>query len=129
MGSKQWVCGLLADWLSHYFKLVGSNDDAFDAVLLRTVGVVLLGGLLGILSSTMVAVGLGTLATEFGASLSTVGWVSTGFLLAVTATIPFTTWAVDRFGGRRLWLAGLGLFVIGAVGAGLAWDVGSLVFF
>ncbi len=90
---------------------------------------VLLGGLLGILNSSMAAVATGTLATELDASLSTVGWASTGFLLAVTATIPFTTWAVDRFGGRRLWLAGLALFIAGSLAASLAWNAGSLIAF
>src|SRR5690606_10588094 len=97
--------------------------------LSRLVGVVLLGGMLGILNSTMVAVGIDTLATAFGTSLSAAGWVSTGFLLAVTAAIPVTSWAVDRFGARRLWLSGLLVFLAGSLGAGSAWDAGSLVGF
>ncbi|MFB4270174.1 DHA2 family efflux MFS transporter permease subunit [Nonomuraea sp. GTA35] len=94
-----------------------------------TIAVILLGGLLGILNSTMAAVATGTLAAAFDTSLSTIGWASTGFLLAVTATIPFTTWAVDRYGGKRLWVAGLVLFLAGSLAAGLAWNVGSLIAF
>ncbi|WP_433349079.1 DHA2 family efflux MFS transporter permease subunit [Microtetraspora malaysiensis] len=104
-------------------------DDRLDPRLLVMIAVVLLGGLLGILNSTMAAVATESLAAAFDASLSMVGWASTGFLLAVTATIPFTTWAVDRFGGRRLWLTGLALFMAGALAAGLAWNVGSLIAF
>ena len=104
-------------------------EDRLDARLRATIGVVLLGGLLGILNSSMAAVATDTLAAAFHTSLSTVGWASTGFLLAVTATIPFTTWAVDRFGGRRLWLIGLIVFVAGALAAGFAWNVGSLIAF
>ncbi|MGW0195065.1 DHA2 family efflux MFS transporter permease subunit [Nonomuraea sp. NPDC003201] len=104
-------------------------DDRLDARLLGMIGVILLGGLLGILNSTMAAVAIDTLAATFNTSLSTIGWTSTGFLLAVTATIPFTTWAVDRFGGKRLWLAGLALFLAGSLGAGVAWDVGALIVF
>ncbi|MGW4963598.1 DHA2 family efflux MFS transporter permease subunit [Nonomuraea sp. NPDC004186] len=104
-------------------------DDRLDARLLGMIGVILLGGLLGILNSTMAAVAIDTLAATFETSLSTIGWTSTGFLLAVTATIPFTTWAVDRFGGKRLWLAGLALFLAGSLGAGVAWDVGALIVF
>ncbi|WP_246083418.1 DHA2 family efflux MFS transporter permease subunit [Nonomuraea diastatica] len=100
-----------------------------DSRLLGMIGVILLGGLLGILNSTMAAVAIDTLAGAFATSLSTAGWTSTGFLLAVTATIPFTTWAVDRFGGKRLWLAGLSLFLAGSLLAGLAWNVGSLIAF
>ncbi|MEQ4716820.1 DHA2 family efflux MFS transporter permease subunit [Nonomuraea sp. B19D2] len=106
-----------------------NDDDRLDPRLLGIIGVILLGGLLGILNSTMAAVAVDTLAGAFDTSLSTIGWTSTGFLLAVTATIPFTTWAVDRFGGKRLWLAGLALFLAGALGAGLAWNVGALIVF
>ncbi|TDC73204.1 DHA2 family efflux MFS transporter permease subunit [Streptomyces hainanensis] len=106
-----------------------SGDDRLDPRLLALIGVVLLGGLLGILNSTMAAVATEELAGSLDASLSTVGWASTGFLLAVTATIPFTTWAVDRFGARRLWLVGLAIFLTGSLTAGLAWDVGSLIAF
>ncbi|MEV4095905.1 DHA2 family efflux MFS transporter permease subunit [Streptosporangium saharense] len=105
------------------------TDDRLDRPLLALIGVVLLGGLLGILNSTMAAVATKTLASALDASLSTVGWASTGFLLAVTATIPFTTWAVDRYGGRRLWLVGLALFVTGALASGLAWNADSLIAF
>ncbi|MEV7857175.1 DHA2 family efflux MFS transporter permease subunit [Streptomyces sp. NPDC088183] len=101
-------------------------DDRLDRRLLATIGVVLLGGLLGILNSSMAAVATDTLAAAFHTTLSTAGWASTGFLLAVTATIPFTTWAVDRFGGKRLWLIGLTVFTGGALAAGAAWNVGSL---
>ncbi|WP_051393034.1 DHA2 family efflux MFS transporter permease subunit [Glycomyces arizonensis] len=106
-----------------------NESDRLDAALLRQVGVVLLGGVLGLLSSTMVAVGLDLLAAEFDASLAVMGWASTGFLLAVTVAIPFTTWAVDRFGGRRMWLAGLIVFAAASLGAGFAWDAGSLIAF
>ncbi|MFD9904407.1 DHA2 family efflux MFS transporter permease subunit [Streptomyces sp. NPDC059063] len=105
------------------------GDDRLDLRLLRMIAVILLGGLLGILNSTMAAVATDSLAATFNASLSTVGWASTGFLLAVTATIPFATWAVDRFGGRRLWVAGLALFLAGSLASGLAWSAGSLIAF
>jgi EmrB/QacA subfamily drug resistance transporter len=106
-----------------------TRDDRLDPALRRLIGVILLGGMLGILNSTMVAVGIDRLAGEFGTSLGTIGWVSTGFLLAVTVTIPVTGWAGDRFGGRRMWLAGLGLFLLGSLVCGLAWDAGSLIVF
>ncbi|MFJ6572307.1 DHA2 family efflux MFS transporter permease subunit [Streptomyces sp. NPDC091292] len=105
------------------------TEDRLDSRLLGLIAVILLGGLLGILNSTMAAVATDTLATALGTSLNAVGWASTGFLLTVTATIPFTVWAVDRFGGKRLWLTGLALFLAGSLAAGLAWNIGSLIAF
>ncbi|NYI03521.1 DHA2 family efflux MFS transporter permease subunit [Allostreptomyces psammosilenae] len=107
------------------------DQDAgrLDPALRRLIGVILLGGIMGLLDGTMVAVAVDTLVAEFDTSLSAVGWVSTSYLLALTLAIPVTSWAVDRFGGRRLWLFGLLLFLAGSLASALAWNVGSLVAF
>ncbi|WET78504.1 DHA2 family efflux MFS transporter permease subunit [Amycolatopsis sp. QT-25] len=105
------------------------RDDRLGSSLRLLIGVILLGGALGILNSTMVAVGIRDLAEDFEASLGTVGWVSTGFLLAVTVTIPVTGWAGEVFGGKRMWLTGLAVFLAGSLGCGLAWDIESLIAF
>ncbi|WP_341720870.1 DHA2 family efflux MFS transporter permease subunit [Micromonospora sp. FIMYZ51] len=105
------------------------SDDRLDPALLRLVGVVLLGGMMGILDGTMMAVAIDTLTATFDTSVSAIGWASTGYLLALTSTIPITTWAVDRFGAKRLWLAGLALFLLGSLASGLAWNMASLIAF
>ncbi|MBL7499012.1 DHA2 family efflux MFS transporter permease subunit [Frankia sp. CNm7] len=110
--------------------MAGSLDaDRLDPSLRRLIAVVLLGGIMGILDGSVVAVGVDTLATQLDASLGTIGWVSTGYLLALTIAIPVTTWAVDRFGARRLWLAALLAFLAASVASGLAWNAASLIAF
>ncbi|MER5950493.1 DHA2 family efflux MFS transporter permease subunit [Streptomyces sp. NPDC001904] len=104
-------------------------EDKLDPALRRTIGVILVGGIMGILDSSMTAVAVDTLSTRFDASISATGWVSTGYLLALTVTIPVTAWAVDKVGGRKLWLSGLVLFMVGSVASGLAWNIGSLIAF
>ncbi|MEU6102514.1 DHA2 family efflux MFS transporter permease subunit [Streptomyces flaveolus] len=104
-------------------------DGRLDPALRRLIGVVLLGGIMGILDGSMIAVAADTLAHDLDTSLATISWVSTSYLLAVTLSIPVTTWAVDRFGGRRLWLLGLVVFLAGSIGSGLAWDATSLIVF
>src|SRR5690606_41532991 len=88
-----------------------------DAPLRRTIAVVLLGGIMGILDGSMVLVAVRTIAEDTGATLGAVGWVGTAYLLAVTATVPVGAWAVDRYGGQRMWLAGLGGLLVGSWGA------------
>ncbi len=105
------------------------SDDTLDSALRRMIGVVLIGGIMGILDGSMTAVAVDTLTDRFDTSLTATGWVSTGYLLALTVTIPVTAWAVERVGGRRLWLSGLVVFLAGSVASGLAWDIGSLIFF
>jgi EmrB/QacA subfamily drug resistance transporter len=106
-----------------------TGGNRLDPPLVRLIVVMFVGGLLALLDATIINVGIGALGHQFGASLATVEWVGTGYLLAVAVSIPVTGWAVDQFGGRRVWLLGLGAFVVASTLAGLAWSVGSLIVF
>ncbi|WP_043606285.1 DHA2 family efflux MFS transporter permease subunit [Candidatus Protofrankia datiscae] len=109
--------------------MVQEQGDRLDSALLRLIGVLLLGGLMGLLDGTIVNVGVDTLGRHFDTSLSTVGWVATGYLLAVTVAIPLSAWATDRFGSRRMWLAGLSVFLVGSLASGLAPSIETLIIF
>ncbi|MFB8241122.1 DHA2 family efflux MFS transporter permease subunit [Kitasatospora purpeofusca] len=89
----------------------------------------LVGALAVVLDTTIVSVALDDLTKDLGAPLSTVQWVGTGYLLAVFVTVPVAGWAQARFGGRRLWTAALGGFLLGSLLSALAWDAPSLIAF
>ncbi|WP_433231204.1 DHA2 family efflux MFS transporter permease subunit [Actinomadura formosensis] len=91
--------------------------------------VVVAGTVMAILDTTIVNVALETLAHDFSTDLSTIQWVITGYMLAMGTVIPLTGWAVDRFGGRRVWMTSIVLFVIGSALSGAAWNIGSLIVF
>jgi EmrB/QacA subfamily drug resistance transporter len=91
--------------------------------------VVVLGGITTVLDATIVSVAIETLSHRFGSPLATIQWVMTAYLLALAAAIPVTGWAADRFGGKRLWMFSLALFVGASVLCGLAWSAESLVLF
>jgi EmrB/QacA subfamily drug resistance transporter len=91
--------------------------------------VVVLGAVMSILDATVVNVAIATLAREFGTDLSTIQWVSTGYLLALATVIPLTGWAADRFGARQVFLLSVVLFTAGSALAGLAWSAASLIGF
>ena len=50
----------------------------------------------------------------FQVSEAAVQWVSTAYLLALAVAIPVVGWAEERFGGRRCWITGLVIFLIGS---------------
>ena len=52
--------------------------------------------------------------------MATIQWVATAYLLALGVTIPLSGWASSRWGGRRVWLAALALFLAGSVLAGIS---------
>ncbi|GAA1963205.1 DHA2 family efflux MFS transporter permease subunit [Amycolatopsis minnesotensis] len=106
-----------------------AGDEKLDGAVLKVAGVVVLGAIMAILDTTVVNVALQTLSIEFKASFDTIQWVATGYMLALATVIPVTGWASDRFGTKRLYLIAIGLFLIGSMLAGLAWDIESLIIF
>ncbi|HET6500602.1 MAG TPA: MFS transporter [Amycolatopsis sp.] len=71
-------------------------------------------------NTSAVSILLPSIATELGASLDELQWAVTGYLLVGAATI--VTWGAlgDVFGRRRMFVYGLGLFVVSCVFIALA---------
>lgn len=87
--------------------------------------------LLASLGTSIANVGLPSLARAFDASFHAVQWVVLAYLLAITAVIVSAGRLGDRFGRRRLLLAGLLLFAVAcglcALAPSLAWLVAARV--
>ena len=101
------------------------SATGFDPHLKRLAFVVILGAIMSILDTTIVNVAIDTLAKDFKAPLSTIQWVSTGYLLALSMVIPLSGWAVERFGAKRVWIVSLVIFLAGSALAGAAWSASS----
>ncbi|WP_327047346.1 multidrug efflux MFS transporter [Microbispora sp. NBC_01189] len=87
------------------------------------------GGIAAILDSTMVTLAIHTLVVKLHSTAGTIQWVTTGFLLAMAVAIPVTGWAERRWGGKRVWMAALVLFVLASVLCAMAWNDASLIGF
>jgi len=101
--------------------------EKLDPAVVKTALILIVGGLAVVFDTTIVSVALHTLAVELGTPVTTVQWVTTGYLLALGIAVPLSTWGLARFGGKRLWLFALAVFLAGSVGSSLAWDAGSLI--
>lgn len=108
---------------------MADKTDAVAPGVWSVAWTTLVGGLGVLFATTIVAVAVEPLAGILGVPLSTIQWISTGYLLALAVVIPIVPWAQQRLGGRRLWIAGLALFLIASVLAALAWDAPSLIAF
>lgn len=97
--------------------------------LWRTAFVLVLGTFMATLDSTIVSVGVETLARRFDASVAEVQWVTTAYLLAVVTAVPASGWLAARFGGRRTWLTAVAGFVLASLLCGLASSLPMLVAF
>ena len=76
------------------------RSEGLSREILVLAGVVILGTIMTVLDLTVVNVAIPTLASDLGASIPTIQWVMTGYMLAFATVIPLTGWAAERFGAR-----------------------------
>jgi EmrB/QacA subfamily drug resistance transporter len=105
------------------------SGDRLPREYLKIGFALVLGSAMAMLDATVVAVATRTLAERFGSTLSAVAWVSTAYLLTMSVVVPLAGWAMERFGGRRVWLVAVVAFLVGSVLCGCAWSVPSLIAF
>jgi EmrB/QacA subfamily drug resistance transporter len=106
-----------------------SDNERLGPEFVKLAAVLLVGFIAPVLDLTIVNVALATIGRDLQASVATVQWVMSAFLLAFAMVIPISGWAMGRFGGKRLWLASLGLFLVGSVLCALSWNMDSLIAF
>ena len=88
-----------------------AGDERLTPQVRNALLALIVGGIAAILDSTMVTLALHTLVVRLHSSDGTIQWVTTGYLLAMAVAIPVTGWAESRWGGKRVWMAALVLFV------------------
>ena len=105
------------------------TKERFEPALIRAAVVVVLGTIMAILDTTIVAVALRTLSVDFHASVSSIQWVTTGYLLSLAIVIPISGWAMHRFGAKPVYMWSIALFTLGSLLCSFAWSVESLIIF
>src|SRR3954452_1440161 len=104
-------------------------SGGLDRSTLVVAGVTTVGLIMAVLDTTIVNVALDTLSRDLGAPLSTIQWVSTGYLLSLAAVIPLSGWVTERYGSKRTWIASIALFAMGSALCALATSAGELIAF
>lgn len=85
---------------------------AVPALVLTTV--------MAALAMSVANVALPQVSQSFGVSMATSQWVTLSYLVASTILIVFIGRLADMWGRGRVLLAGMGLFVVASLGAGIA---------
>jgi EmrB/QacA subfamily drug resistance transporter len=106
-----------------------ASDEKLTPQVRNALLALIVGGIAAILDSTMVTLAVHTLVVRLHSTDGTIGWVTTGYLLAMAVAIPVTGWAESRWGGKRVWMAALVVFVVGSVLCALSWSGASLIGF
>jgi EmrB/QacA subfamily drug resistance transporter len=103
---------------------MGADRRISDRAVIVTA---MLGGVLAPLNSTMIVVALPAILDDLGASLTWGTWIIISYLVAMAAVQPLGGSLGDRYGRRRLFLLGLGGFLLATVVAAFAWSVEVLI--
>ena len=88
---------------------------------------VMFGVFMVILDSTIVNIAFPTLRREFGATLADAQWVLSIYVLALGVTTPVSGYLADRFGIKRVYLLGIGIFAFGSLLCGFSPSLGFLI--
>jgi EmrB/QacA subfamily drug resistance transporter len=105
------------------------SQDRLEPAIIKAGIVVVLGTIMSILDTTIVAVALHTLSGDFHVNVDTIQWVTTGYLLSLAIVIPVSGWAIHRIGAKPVYMISLALFILGSVLCGFAWSATSLIIF
>jgi DHA2 family methylenomycin A resistance protein-like MFS transporter len=79
------------------------------------------------LDVTIVNVALPRIGSDLGTGVAGLQWVVDAYALVFAALLLTAGFLGDRFGARRLYLAGLGIFALASLGCGVATDATTLV--
>jgi EmrB/QacA subfamily drug resistance transporter len=93
----------------------------------KVLATVVFGIFMVILDTTVVNIAFQTLREEFGSNLNDAQWIISVYVLALGISTPLAGFLADRFGIKRVYLGGLGIFVLGSLACGLAPSLGLMV--
>jgi EmrB/QacA subfamily drug resistance transporter len=83
---------------------------------------------LAAMESTVVATAMPTVIASLG-GIEIYSWTFSAFLLASTVTMPLWGRLADQLGRRRVYLVGLGIFLLGSALSGLSQSMAELISF
>ncbi|MBZ3907722.1 MFS transporter [Streptomyces griseiscabiei] len=91
------------------------------------LGVICLAQLTVLLDNTVLNVAIPSLTEELGAATSDIQWMINAYSLVQSGLLLTAGSAADRYGRKKMLIAGLVLFGIGSLAAGLAQSTGQLI--
>jgi len=80
------------------------------------------------LDLTIINVALPTIANYFGVAIIATDWISMAFLLALSVSIPISSWLGDRFGLKKIYISAVILFGLTSSLCACATNFNSLIF-
>jgi DHA2 family methylenomycin A resistance protein-like MFS transporter len=104
-------------------------DDSGSAAgpSLLPLATLAIGFVMAMLDVTVVNVALPSIARQFHTPLSALVWIVDGYTLAFAALLLLAGALADRFGAKRVYLAGLAIFTLASLLCGVSASAGMLI--
>ncbi|MBP0589323.1 MFS transporter [Paraburkholderia sp. LEh10] len=99
----------------------------FTPALARSVATVSVGFVVTQLDVTIVNIALAKIGADLHANVTGLQWIVDAYTLAFAVLMLSAGVLGDRFGARRMFACGIGLFAAGSLACGLAFDASTLV--
>ena len=92
-----------------------------------TLGIVSIGLFMVVLDNLVVSIALPSIHRDLGASIQTLEWTVNAYVLSYAVLLLTGAALGDRFGRKRMFIAGLTLFTVSSAAAALAPTIGLLI--
>ncbi len=103
------------------------------ALPVESTGLLIVGvmsaSLLQVLDTTIANVALPHMQASLGATVDTVTWVLTSYIIASAVAMPITGWLADRIGARKLFIGAVAGFILASALCGVAQNLEEMVIF
>jgi MFS transporter, DHA2 family, methylenomycin A resistance protein len=94
---------------------------------LLPLAILAIGFIMAMLDVTVVNVALPSIAQQFHTPLNSLVWIVDGYTLTFAALLLLAGALADRFGAKRVYLAGLALFTLASLLCGVSVNAGMLI--
>ncbi|KAA0546250.1 DHA2 family efflux MFS transporter permease subunit [Bacillus sp. BGMRC 2118] len=91
------------------------------------LSVLMVAAFIAFLNNTLLNIALPSIMTDLEVGPSTVQWLTTGFMLVNGILIPTTAFLIQKYSVRKLYIAAMGLFLLGTLLAGFAHEFSLLL--
>lgn len=105
------------------------KNEKISARVIVIALVAVLGAIPPMLDATIVNIAVNDLTKSFATTFAVTQWVVTGYTLALGIAVPFSGWLLQKYDGKKVFMSSLGLFLLGSLLSGLAWNMPSLIVF
>jgi EmrB/QacA subfamily drug resistance transporter len=104
-----------------------SRLEPIPRAVWRIAVVIVFGAFMAGLDTSLVNVGIDTIAHQLHGTLPDTQWISSGYLLALAAVLPACPWLTRRFRGKRVWLTALVIFTVASLSCALSTALPTLI--